>query len=189
MTGPKMPDVGMLALAVVGEFSKVQESIDQLVRVYVEKRASSLAQFLKEQNVLSRIPDQQRPRLVLAIADEFATPSDRARFREVFHRVKQVRDTIAHSAGSNQVDEDTLNLTRSFWTREGSRVQTAAVTRAELEVRLREGQWLLQHVNFIFNARELTSKITVMHQRVAFREPPADPADWDNSQVFTTDPR
>lgn len=81
-------DISALALELVGEFSKLQDSIDQMVGMYATRRAPSLAALLDDSNILARMSDQQRPRLVTAIALELKTGADVSKFGDVFHRVK-----------------------------------------------------------------------------------------------------
>ena len=78
------PDIAALALELVGEFSKLQDTVDNMVRMYAEKRAPSLAQFLADMNTLDRLSDIQRPRLVISIAKELETTADLSKFGDVF---------------------------------------------------------------------------------------------------------
>jgi hypothetical protein len=60
MTAPEgSTDIAALALALFGEFSKLQELIDGLANLYVRKRAPGLNDFLSEQGALS--PDLGQP--------------------------------------------------------------------------------------------------------------------------------
>lgn len=117
MTLPeRSTDMAALALALVGEFSKVQEIVDGLVALYAEKRAPGLKRFLADQHWLDRIPDRQRARLVLDIAAELGTPGDLSMFADVFHQVKATRDAVAYTTRMEKVDDDTLRLSRGYWT-------------------------------------------------------------------------
>jgi hypothetical protein len=107
-------DMTALALTVVGEFSKVQESIDELVRVYVWQKAPSLVDFLQDEGVFDRIPDRQRPRFVLKLADELKTTADLSKFTDVFHRVKEVRDHLAHGVNTEPIDANALRVTKGY---------------------------------------------------------------------------
>lgn len=137
--GPE-EDIAALALALVGEFAAVQDNIDGFVSLYVQRRAPSLVGYLKRQNILGRIPDPERPSLLLAIADEMDLNGDRSKFRDVYHRVKAVRDAIAHSADMKRVGADDLRLTNSVWSGagalKGDKPTVTVVTRNQLRMRL-----------------------------------------------------
>ena len=180
-----------LALAVVGEFSAVQDTIDGFVSLYVERRAPSFAAYLKRQNILNRIPDTERPGLLLAIADEMSLDGDRSKFRDVFYRVKTLRDLIAHAAGMERVDVNSIRLTRSVWSgagaSRGDEPVTTVVTRDQLQLRLSEAKWLLQHVRFVMGADDIMFKMHYRGDQFTFVRPPADPADWDGHELADLD--
>lgn len=113
-------DIAALALALVGEFAAVQDNIDGFVNLYAQRRAPSLFGYLQRQNTLARLPDRERPNLLLAIADEMTLDGNRSMFKDVFNRVKAVRDAIAHAADMKRTDSNSLQLTRSVWS--GARV-------------------------------------------------------------------
>ena len=150
-------DIAALALALVGEFSKLQELIDGLAKLYVRKRAPGLSDFLSEQGALNRIPDRRRARLVLDIADDLGTDGDLTQFMDVFHRVRMGRNTIAHATQMERIDADTIRLSKGYLTFYGDpEEEPRTVTRQELKARLHEARWLLQHVRFISAASDLT---------------------------------
>lgn len=174
-------DIASLALALVGEFSIVQESVDSLVAAYAKKRAPGLMRFLSDERVLQRIPDRARPRLVFDIAADLNSPSDLSRFNDVFYRVKATRDAIAHSVRSERVDADTLRLVRSHIAAvDGSRAEPVVLTRRELIARTNEARWLYQHVRYLFRPGGGICVATYVGARpIEPVQPPADPEDWD----------
>ncbi|WP_445159654.1 hypothetical protein ACTXG5_15530 [Mycobacterium sp. Dal123C01] len=189
---PGKRDMSALALELVGEFSKLQVVADHLVSLYVEKHAPSLAAFLNEENVLTRLPDRQRPRLVTAIAKELGTAADVSNFGDVFDRVKHVRDFAAHGTYTERVGPNKIVLWNNYMTgpsikRTGIRKSGASlvVTRSLLTNRLRESRWLIQHVHFITGSSDLTNGVHIGGVPVRFAKPPARPSDW-NGELFAS---
>jgi hypothetical protein len=174
-----------LALAVVGEFSKVQEMIDESVRTYVWQKAPSLRDFLSDQGFFDRIPDAQRPRFVLALANELKTHADMSKFRDVFHRVKEVRDQLAHAVSTELIDENTVRATKGFMvgplTKKGKEPTAVTFTRQQLTARLHDARWLLQHMFFMWHVWHGPIEFDLAGERAAYVQPPADPADWDGT--------
>jgi hypothetical protein len=165
----------------------VQDNIDGFVSLYVQRRAPSLVGYLKRQNILGRIPDSERPSLLLAIADEMKVDGDRSKLRDVYHRVKAVRDAIAHSADVKQASADDLRLTSSVWSGagalKGDKPTVTVVTREQLRKRLREARWLLQHVRYVIGADDLVFRMHYRGEQLIFVLPPADPDDWDGQEL------
>lgn len=184
-------DIAALALELVGEFSKLQDTVDQTIMMYAKKRAPSLAAFLDDGNILERIPDQQRPRLVVAIAKELETKADVSKFLDVFHRVKEIRDFVAHGTYTQRVDADNLVLWNNYVSgpdvkRRGIKKRDSLkVNRDQLDKRLKDARWLIQHVHFIVGSSDLTQQIYLGDQPVTFAKPPADPTDW-NGDIFAS---
>ena len=179
-------DITALALALVGEFAAVQDNIDGFVNLYAQRRAPSLFGYLKRQNVLTRLPDRERPNLLLAIADEMKLDGDRSKFKDVYHRVKSVRDAIAHAADMKRVDGNDLRLTRSVWSGAGAlrgdQPTVTQVTREQLRLRLHDARWLLQHVRYVIGADDLIFRMHYKGDQLVFVQPPADPSDWDGPE-------
>jgi hypothetical protein len=159
--------------------------------MYATKRAPSLAALLDDERILSRLSDQQRPRLVMSIANELETEADTSNFRDVFYRVKEIRDFVAHGTYAQRLDDNNLILWNNYVT--GPNVKrigfkkrdSLPVGRGLLKVRLKEVRWLLQHVHFITGSSDLTQQIYLGEHPVAFAKPPADPSDWDG-EIFAT---
>lgn len=104
-----------------------------MVGMYATKRAPSLATFLDEENVLARIRDQQRPRLVVSIATELKTKADVSNFGNVFFRVKETRDFVAHGTYMQRIDDDQIVIWNNYVT--GPTVKRTGIKRRDcLEV-------------------------------------------------------
>ncbi|MGW5388368.1 hypothetical protein [Nocardia sp. NPDC003963] len=97
----------ILALELVGEFSKTQESVDLLIVTYFQRRTPAMSRYLKQKRVTTNIPDQERPQLVMELAAELGTSADLTNFKSVFDRVKTVRDYAGHSARIEALGPDT----------------------------------------------------------------------------------
>jgi hypothetical protein len=144
-----------------------------------------LATFLDEQDILDRIPDKQRPRLLLALAAELGTTNDVSQFRDVFFRVKELRDFLAHGTYTQRIDTDNLVIWNNYVTgpnvkKKGLKKRDSlAVTREQIGERLVEARWLLQHVQFTHTSSDLTTKIYLGDKEVEFAQPSAAPRDWD----------
>lgn len=189
MTGPeKEIDIAALALTLVGEFSKLQEAVDGLAAFYTDRKAAGLKRYLHNQGALKRIPDRHRARLVLDVAADLGTDADLTLFADVFHRVKRVRDGIAHAVYTERVDCDTLRLAKGYWTTFGATSnEPLTVSRAELEKRLHEARWLLQHIHYIVGSGGLSTRQHLGSRPVAMTKPPADPQDWDGTVMVFLD--
>lgn len=176
-----------LALTVIAEFSMVQELIDDTVRVYVWQKAPSLRAFLTEQGILDRIPDSQRPRFILALAGELKIPADLSKFTDVFHRVKEVRDHLAHAVTMEPIDANTLRATKGYMvtplTKPGKEPRAVTFTRQQLMARLHDARWLWQHVFFMFLTWHGDGQIPVGDAKGAVLQPPACPEDWDGTMA------
>ncbi len=181
MSGAKR-DISALALELVGEFSKLQDAIEQLVTMYAEKHAPALASLLDDENVLSRMSDQQRPRVVIAIAAELGTRADVSNFRDVFHQVREIRDFVAHGTYTERVNDDQIVIWNNYVT--GPNVKRTGIKkrdslkigRDQLTARLNDARWLIQHVHFIVGSSDLTKQISLGDVPVAFAEPTAEPS-------------
>lgn len=160
MTGPeKEIDIAALALTLFGEFSKLQEAVDGLAAFYTDRKAAGLKRHLHDQGALKRIPDRHRARLVLDIAANLGTDVDLTLFTDVFHRVKRVRDGIAHAVHTERVDCETLRLAKGYWTTFGATSdEPLTVSRPELKTRLHEARWLLQHIHYIVGSGGLSTR-------------------------------
>ncbi|NQE72413.1 hypothetical protein NG2371_06898 [Nocardia gamkensis] len=77
-------DMRTLALVLMGEFAKVQDSIDGLVGMYFARRTAGIQWYLKQKGIPSRIRDSERPRLVVSIAADLGTTSDLSNFTETY---------------------------------------------------------------------------------------------------------
>ncbi|BBY99471.1 hypothetical protein AWC04_03850 [Mycolicibacterium fallax] len=182
-------DIAALALTLVGAFSIVQEGVDNLAQMYVSRRAKGLERFLADQNAISRMRDNQRPRLVLDIAADLECPSDLSMFTDVFYRVKKTRDAISHAAQLSSIDTDTLSLTQTIWV-QANDIERApvTVTRAELRVRIADARWLDQHIRYVLRGGGgLTTAIYLGERPIAVCEPPRDPKDWDGTSFVFLD--
>lgn len=179
-------DITSLALALVGEFAAVQDNIDGFVNLYAQRRAPSLFGYLQRQNILTRLPDRERPNLLLAIAEEMKADGDRSKFKDVFHRVKSVRDAISHAADMERVDGNNLRLARSVWSGAGAlrgdQPTITQVTREQLRLRLHDARWLLQHVRYVIGADDLVFRMHYRGEQFVFAQPPADPSDWGGDE-------
>lgn len=182
-------DMAALALELVGEFSKLQDTTDQLIRMYAKKRAPALAAFLDEENLNERVSDKQRPRLVTGIAAELETAADVSKFSNVFHRVKEIRDFVAHGTYTQRIDDDNIVIWNNYVSgpdikKKGIKKRDSlSISRDQLTSRLKDARWLIQHVHFITGSSELTQQLYLGEHPVAFAEPTADPLDW-NGQMF-----
>ena len=109
--------MAVLALALIGEFTKVQDSITGLADVYVRRRAPGVLNYLEDRDLLEKIPDRNRAALVLDISNELNAGSDLSKFNEIFFRVKHVRDYLAHSAATERLSANEMRLTKRYWVR------------------------------------------------------------------------
>ena len=111
---------------------------------------------------------------------------DRSKFKDVYHRVKSVRDAIAHAADMKRVDGNDLRLTRSVWSGAGAlrgdQPTVTQVTREQLRLRLHDARWLLQHVRYVIGADDLIFRMHYKGDQLVFVQPPADPSDWDGAE-------
>ena len=180
-------DITALALTLVGEFSKLQDAVDGLASFYADRKAAGLKRYLDDQGALKRIPDRHRARLVLDIAADLSVDADLTAFTNVFHRVKRIRDGVAHAVHTERVDSQTLRFAKGYWKTFGAAPdEPLTATRGELVARLHEARWLLQHVHYIV-ASGLSTRQYLGSRPVAIAKPPADPKDWDGTVMVFLD--
>ncbi len=186
----KKRDMAALALELVGQFSKLQDTVDSLVLQYAKKRAPALAAFLDGENIIERVSDNQRPKLVESIAADLGTAADLSKFSDVFFSVKEIRDFVAHGTYTKHVDDDNIVIFNNYISgpaikkRGIKKRDSLNVSRQQLTRRLSEAGWLLQHVHFITGSSDLTDQLYLGTQPVSFAVPPADPVDW-NGEILT----
>lgn len=180
-------DISSLALELVGEYSKLQDIIDLLVKRYAEARAPSLATFLDSQRILFRLKDENRSELVCSISDELATDADMSRFNAVFNQVKVARDFIAHGTAVTRINEDRLQIQPVYVTgpdvkqRGIKRKEPLVLDRSKLIALLHETRWLHQHVMYLLASSDLSNAIHVSGQEVRVNRPPSGPEGWDGT--------
>ena len=111
--GPQPVGLADLALQFMGEFARLQESIDELVSLYVETKARALVDYLEGRNVLGpNISDTQRVTLVLAMAAELETPGDLFEIQRRVSLGERGDDFLGHSARMDQLGGDTLHIAK-----------------------------------------------------------------------------
>ncbi|WP_172651145.1 hypothetical protein [Rhodococcus opacus] len=168
-----------LVLELVGAFSITQETVVRVAEIYFEKRTPGLAEFVKKK-ALDRIGDDERPKLVLTLGEELKTTSDLANFGRVFRNVKKVRDFIAHASRVELIDRDTVRLVRTIHVSAAEpESPTMTLTRQAVADRMRDAQWLTQHVNFLLVQSDLVVKTYQGDREVRFLEPTVRPEEWD----------
>lgn len=176
-------DLRVLALELVGEFGKTQELVDGLIHMYFQKRTSGMLDYLEQRRVISKIVDDDHPKLTLTLAEELQTVADLTNFSTVYRRVRRARDYSAHSSRIDVVGPDTLQLTKQFLTGFGEKpAPQMKVTREELIARIRDARRLAQHVQFILATGGLTKMISLGDRKIEFVEPPATLESWDGTQ-------
>ena len=175
--------MAVLALALIGEFTKVQDGIAGLADVYVRRRAPGVLTYLEDRDLLDKIPDRNRADLVIAIDKELNTGSDLSKFKEIFFRVKQVRDYLAHSANTETLSANEIRLTKMYWVRKGKKeAPPLTVNRVQLNDRLHEARWLAQHVLYLHTLAGTATRVYQGGQQILIVQPPADPTDWDGRE-------
>ncbi|MGW4769841.1 hypothetical protein ACWEO2_17570 [Nocardia sp. NPDC004278] len=178
MTSSEDTDIRILALELVGRFAKLQETVDALVALYFQKRTPGMLWYLKQKRATSNISDADRPQLVLAIAADLQVAGDRGAFREVFVKVKQVRDYVGHGSRIETPNPDTLVITKNFVTGFGGKEEPAlTVTRDELAARLLDLDWLSQHVLYVMSTGGLVEKVALGDREVRAVLPARLPTD------------
>jgi hypothetical protein len=143
-------------------------------------------EYLKNRGVLKQIRDSERPGLLQAIAEVSKGHSDLSNYGDVFHRVRIVRNAVAHAARTEEVDANTLRLTNSVWSGsgapQGDNPKVVTVTRDQLQSLLHDARWLLQHVRFAIGVDDLVFGTRYRGHLLTLVQPPADPANWDGQE-------
>lgn len=83
-------------LLFVGKFAGVQFHIDTAVRAQLESHMTVLGPVVADQ-LLTRVRDDQRRTLIIALADEVKYSGDLRNFKYVFDRAKSARDLFGHA--------------------------------------------------------------------------------------------
>ncbi|MFD3429335.1 hypothetical protein [Nocardia fluminea] len=167
-----------MALELVGRFARLQETVDALVTRYFETRTPGAMWYLKQKRATANISDADRPKLVQSIADDLEVSGDRSNFHRVFMEVKRIRDYVGHGTRVEAPDPDTLVITKNFVVGFGGKEEPdLTVKRDELAARLRELEWLSQHVRYVMSS--VVVKMALGDQEVRPTLPPRLPTDWD----------
>lgn len=177
MTIPRgNPDADMhaLVLQLLGGFSSVQGLIDEVAGMFFAKRMPKARDIVMKLAV-SRIRDDERVRLFLAIAEDAGGDADLASFKTVYNRTKELRDSVAHSARIHPIGFDQLMLNRRV--KSGTPVRD--ITRPELLDALRDCGWMEAQIVYTLVSSGLTKEIRMGSTLVEAMKPTQRPEDWD----------
>jgi hypothetical protein len=182
--GDPAQDMNELLIRLLGAFSHVQLLIDQvLAKNFFEKRVPKAADFLLKR-VVSRIRDEERTKLVQAIAAEVDAPTELDNFNQVYMDVKRLRDRVAHAARVQSHADGVLQITKSYIaTGPTGNLDVVTVERSEIEEAVRMCRWLEAQIFFILDSTDLTIKIAQGAQQVAIAKPSKAYQDWDGVTV------
>lgn len=172
-----------LALRFLGHFSNVQDQIESAARMLCFKRMQKGGGIIGD-FVVSRINDEERVRLLMAIAEEMETDADLSNFKTVFMRVKKLRDAVAHaSAFRTGNDPDRLEISRVALMVPTSRSKRATpdhVTRRQLTGAMHDCSWLYAQVTYVITSTpHAVLDIRMGSTPVTVFKPVARPEDWD----------
>lgn len=176
-------DINELLLGFLGAFSHVQTYIDDvLADLFFKKRMPKAANFVADR-VVSRIRDDERTKLVQAIAAELGTDAELDSFNQVYMEVKRLRDEVAHAARFSST-ADQVSVTRNYISSATSGdIEVRNIDRAELREALKKLRWIEAQVMYVLYSSELLTGLFRGDRPLGVAKPTRLPRDW-NGVVF-----
>ncbi|AMT72128.1 hypothetical protein [Mycobacteroides immunogenum] len=184
MTSSTAPqeDIRTLLLQFLGAYSRVQNYVDEVVaRTFFSKRLGMAAERVWKLAV-SRIRDDERVPLFLAIADELKTDADLELFEDVYKKRKTLRDGIAHSAHFAADGEHLVSIQRTVVaTGLDPFPEPVKVDRDELLAAIRDCSWLQAQMVYVLLSG-MNLKMALGDIPVTVPKPARNPDDWDRAE-------
>lgn len=177
---PPEMEIREFLLGFLGLFSHVQDLVDNVVAPTFFRRRIPMAADVVLKRTISRIKDEERVDLVLAIAAELNTDADLDSFKAVYMRVKRLRDKIAHSARFKAIDEDRMSIEKTMLVSiDESREAPIEVDRIQIGRAAHDCNWLQAQVLYIISADGEPIELAGQRQSASIIKPPAVPEGWD----------
>lgn len=168
-----------LLMRLLGEFSHLQECLDNLVaKKFLEVRIPAASQFFVNR-AIKRISDEERAEVFLAIAQDLDSDAALSSFRAVFNRVKKLRDKCAHSARITPGANGVLVIEKSVITDHKSPIDRTTVSRSELTQAIHECLWLEAQAIYVCRSGGLYEKLSLGDVPIEPVKPAEQPEDWD----------
>ncbi len=176
-------DMNELLLGFLGAFSHVQTYIDDvLADLFFKQRMPNAADFVTDR-VVSRIRDEERTKLVQAIAAELGTDAELDSFNAVYMEVKRLRDRVAHSARFSS-SADQVSVTPSYINPAGDGApEVRIIERAELREAVQKLRWIEAQIMYVLYSSELLTGLFRGDRPLGVVKPTRLPQDW-NGVVF-----
>jgi hypothetical protein len=181
--GIEPPNIHALLLEFLGPFSHVQDVIDKVVtKIYFNKRIPK-ASAVVWRLAVSRIRDDERIKLFLAIAEDLDTDADLSNFGAIYNRVKSHRDLAGHSARFTTTSPDQIRIRRTLVLGPANDGKTDVVEldRNQVVDSLRDCDWLVAQMLYVVFASDLVAGAYLGDTPIAYQRPASRPEDWEGN--------
>lgn len=164
------------ALELLGKFSQVQDYIDDIVRLHLQKTTPELLP-LAEKRWLRYMRDDDRVDVLHAVSKAVGSTGDLTHFRATFTRVKSIRDLIGHSANAGTVWNGktwTFSIMRRRDDKRANHLPDV-IDEAWFDSLHADCSWMMSHMNWIVFQGGLARLMSPTGNSVTPEEPTLDP--------------
>lgn len=180
-------EVTALSLQLLGAFHHLQKLMDDIARKFFEQSIPKVANIIQKR-LISRIKDEERVDLLLAISSQLEADANLESFRSVFTQVKAMRDSLAHSAAIDAVGVDQLKIVKSLID-SGIEPEGSHISRSEIEAAIQRCRWLEMQALYV-SGFGLQREIGLGPVLVTLKRPADRPELWDgNVFLYGSRPR
>lgn len=175
-------DIHVLVLNLLGAFSHLQEYADTMVaRRFFDKQIPKVADFVWKRAV-SRIKDEERIDLFLAIAEELDTDAELDSAKAVFMRAKRLRDKVAHSASISANGEGRLTISKTLVSSFSEpKPDPTEVERGQILAAIHDCGWVQAQMTYVMYAGKYYVKMYLGSVELEVLKPPGTPEQWDGN--------
>lgn len=176
-------EITELSFRLIGGFHHLQMFIDERVATkFFEKQIPEVADIIRRK-MISRIKDEERADLFVAISRQLGTDAELEHFGTTFRQVKKMRDSLAHSAVVEAISDDQLSVVKSYIDPAmGIEPRGSRIHRDAIEAAIHKCKWLEMQALYV-SGYGLGEEIGMGVVPIRFRKPPADPHAWDGSVI------
>ncbi|AKP59815.1 hypothetical protein [Mycobacteroides abscessus] len=175
-------DIHALVLNLLGAFSNLQDYADTMVaRRFFDKQIPKVADFVWKRAV-SRIKDEERINLFLAIAEELDTDAELDSIKAVFMRAKRLRDNVAHSASISANGEGRLMISKTLVSSlQEPTPDPTEVERGQILAAIHDCRWVHAQMTYVMYAGNYYVKLYLGSVELEVLKPPGTPEQWDGN--------
>ncbi|MGB3521946.1 MAG: hypothetical protein WBA50_10765 [Mycobacterium sp.] len=176
-------DLQHLLWEFVGAFTRVQDTIDNVVaKEFFDRRVPKMSKLLWRRTV-KRINDEERVELLKAIAKELESDADLTSFRVVYDRAAELRNKVAHSTRVVLDGDDQLIVRTTMIVSSDPEEGVLRVDRQAIRDRSLDCAWLHAQAMYVIASSNVFPKPSLDGQPMEWVRPTARPEDWDGTYL------